>query len=58
MSPAGRAHRCYRARNLAEGVVVDEQVWQQCLDLAAGKMDTKDIASTCILDNMKEEEKK
>ena len=47
-----------RARNLAEGVVVDEQVWQQCLDLAAGKMDTKDIASTCILDNMKEEEKK
>lgn len=47
-----------RARNLAEGVVVDEQVWQQCLDLAAGKMDTKDIASTCILDNMKEDEKK
>ena len=46
------------ARNLAEGVVVDEQVWQQCLDLAAGKMDTKDIASTCILDNMKEDEKK
>ena len=38
--------------------VVDEQVWQQCLDLAAGKMDTKDIASTCILDNMKEDEKK
>ena len=47
-----------RARNLAEGIVVDEQVWQQCLDLAAGKMDTKDIASTCILDNMKEDEKK
>ena len=36
----------------------NEQVWQQCLDLAAGKMDTKDIASTCILDNMKEDEKK
>lgn len=37
--------------------MVDEQVWQQCLDLAAGKMDTKDIASACVLEQMKEEKK-
>ena len=47
-----------RERNLREGVVVDEQIWQQCLDLAAGKMETKDISSACVLDNMQEEEKK
>lgn len=34
-----------RARNLKEGVVVDPAVWQQVQDLAAGKMQTKDIAS-------------
>ena len=34
-----------RARNLKEGVVVDETVWKQVQDLAAGKMQTKDIAS-------------
>ncbi len=38
--------------------MVDEQIWQQCLDLAAGKMETKDISAACVLDNMQEEEKK
>ena len=47
-----------RERNLREGVVVDEQIWQQCLDLAAGKMETKDISAACVLNNMQDEEKK
>lgn len=34
-----------RSKNLKEGVIVDEQVWQQVQDLAQGKMDTKDISS-------------
>ena len=46
-----------RARNMAEGIVVDEQIWQQILDLAAGKTDVKDISSACVLDNMTEEKK-
>ena len=46
-----------RAKNMELGVVVDEQVWQQVQDLAAGKMETKDIASACVLDNMQEEKK-
>ena len=46
-----------RARNMKEGIVVDEQIWQQIQDLAAGKTDVKDIASACILDQMNEESK-
>lgn len=46
-----------RAKNMELGVVVDEQVWQQVQDLAAGKMDVQDIASACVLDNMQEEQK-
>lgn len=34
-----------RARNLQEGIVVDEQIWQQIQDLAAGKTGIKDISS-------------
>lgn len=47
-----------RERNLHEGVVVDEQIWQQCLDLAAGKMETKDISTGRVFNNMQDEEKK
>ena len=46
-----------RARNLKEGIVVDEQIWQQIQDLAAGKTDVQDISSACILDQMTEEKK-
>lgn len=34
-----------REKNLAEGVIVDELIWQQILDLAGGKMDVKDISA-------------
>lgn len=34
-----------RERSRKEGVAVDEAVWKQVLELAAGKMDAKDIAS-------------
>ena len=44
-----------RARNLKEGIVVDEQIWQQIQDLAAGKTDVQDISSACILENMTQE---
>ena len=37
-----------RAKNMKEGIVVDELVWQQVLDLAAGKMDVTDISSADI----------
>ena len=47
-----------RAKNMELGVVVDEQVWQQVLDLAAGKMETKNIASACILNDLQDEDKK
>lgn len=41
----GERTAAIRARNLKEGVVVDETVWKQVQDLAAGKMEIKDIAS-------------
>ncbi len=34
-----------REKNLAEGVVVDELIWQQIQELAAGNLQTSDIAS-------------
>lgn len=47
-----------RERNLKEGVVVDEQIWAQIQQLAAGDMNVTDISSATILDQMKKEEKK
>lgn len=41
----GERTAAVRARSLAEGVSVDETVWKQVQDLAAGKMNTEDIAS-------------
>ncbi len=46
-----------RARNMELGIVVDEQIWEQIQQLAAGNMETRDIASACILDNIQEESK-
>lgn len=43
-----------RARNMEQGIVVDEQVWAQIQDLAAGKMEVKDIASATILTQMED----
>lgn len=34
-----------RAKSMRDGVNVDETVWQQVCDIAAGNLDTKDIAS-------------
>lgn len=34
-----------REKNLVEGVVVDEAIWQQVLELAEGKLGVKDISS-------------
>ena len=34
-----------RARSMAEGVNVDELVWEQVQAIAAGNLETKDIAS-------------
>lgn len=34
-----------RSQNMAQGVVVDEQVWQQIVALSQGNMNTTDIAS-------------
>ena len=57
MTCPGERTAATRARNLKEGIVVDEQIWQQIQDLAAGKTDVQDISSACILDQMTEEKK-
>ena len=57
MTCPGERTAATRARNMKEGIVVDEQIWQQIQDLAAGKTDVQDISSACILDQMTEEKK-
>ena len=40
----GERTAALRAENLEQGVVVDEQIWQQILDLAAGRPETPDLS--------------
>ncbi len=47
-----------RARNMREGIVVDEQIWAQIQQLAAGDMNVTDISSATVLTKMKEAEGK
>lgn len=47
-----------RARNLKDGIVVDEQIWAQIQDLAAGKMDVQDISAANVLMQRKEKDSK
>lgn len=41
-----------RARNMEQGIVVDEKIWEQIQSLAAGNMAVNDISSACIADKM------